>query len=108
MTGLGERVHLSHPDIDLSTHIQDIVNVLEYEDLRDAMLVGFSYGGMVVTVLFTQNPFPFAPSLGRVAARGQAEGWSYRELAVDHIVPETNPEALANLLLEFQYAIMRG
>jgi pimeloyl-ACP methyl ester carboxylesterase len=48
-TGLGERVHLANPAIDLDTHIQDIVNVLEYEDLRDIVLIGHSYGGMVAT-----------------------------------------------------------
>jgi pimeloyl-ACP methyl ester carboxylesterase len=49
LTGLGERSHLAHPDIDLDTHIQDVVNVLEYEDLRDVILLGHSYGGMVAT-----------------------------------------------------------
>jgi pimeloyl-ACP methyl ester carboxylesterase len=48
-TGLGERAHLAHPDIDLDTHISDIVGMLEYEDLRDVMLIGHSYGGMVAT-----------------------------------------------------------
>jgi pimeloyl-ACP methyl ester carboxylesterase len=48
-TGLGERVHLVHPDINLDTHITDIVNVLTFEDLRDVILVGHSYGGMVIT-----------------------------------------------------------
>jgi pimeloyl-ACP methyl ester carboxylesterase len=49
LTGLGERSHLSHPGITLSTHIQDVVNVFEYEDITGAILVGHSYGGMVVT-----------------------------------------------------------
>jgi pimeloyl-ACP methyl ester carboxylesterase len=48
-TGLGERTHLASPDIDLGTHITDVVNVLVYEDLRDVVLVGHSYGGMVAT-----------------------------------------------------------
>lgn len=48
-TGLGERAHLARPDIDLDTHITDVVNVLVYEDLRDVILVGHSYGGMVAT-----------------------------------------------------------
>src|SRR4051812_29017056 len=48
-TGLGERAHLANPSIDLETHIQDILNVIQYEDLRDIMLVGHSYGGMVAT-----------------------------------------------------------
>src|SRR5260221_3877454 len=48
-TGLGERAHLAHPSIDLETHIQDILNVIKYEDLRDIVLIGHSYGGMVAT-----------------------------------------------------------
>ena len=48
-TGLGERAHLARPEIDLDTHITDVVNVLVYEDLRDVVLIGHSYGGMVAT-----------------------------------------------------------
>src|SRR5258708_20593274 len=48
-TGLGERAHLAHPSIDLETHIQDTLNVIRYEDLRDVVLIGHSYGGMVAT-----------------------------------------------------------
>jgi pimeloyl-ACP methyl ester carboxylesterase len=188
LTGIGERVHLGRPDTDLDTHIQDIVNVLEYEDLRDVALVGFSYGGMVVTavadrvperiaqiiyldamvpedgqsaadvmhvpvpsleevaqaagdgwqvphvppqprktaqpirtfiqpvvlknpaaaglprsyVLFTRNSFPFAPALAEIAARAEARGWRYRELAADHTAPETHAQELADLLLALE------
>jgi pimeloyl-ACP methyl ester carboxylesterase len=49
LTGLGERAHLARPGIDLALHIQDVVAVLEMEDLRDVVLLGHSYGGMVVT-----------------------------------------------------------
>ena len=48
-TGLGERAHLANAQIDLDTHVTDIVNVLVYEDLRDVVLIGHSYGGMVST-----------------------------------------------------------
>jgi pimeloyl-ACP methyl ester carboxylesterase len=48
-TGLGERAHLAGPSIDLETHIADILNVIKYEDLRDVVLIGHSYGGMVAT-----------------------------------------------------------
>jgi pimeloyl-ACP methyl ester carboxylesterase len=48
-TGIGERVHLANPLIDLDTHIADVVGVLESEDLRDVALIGHSYGGMVAT-----------------------------------------------------------
>ena len=49
LTGLGERKHLARLEIDLDTHIGDIVSILEMEDLRDVVLVGHSYGGMVIT-----------------------------------------------------------
>jgi pimeloyl-ACP methyl ester carboxylesterase len=49
MTGVGERSHLLSEDVDLDLHITDIVAVLETEDLRDVILVGHSYGGMVIT-----------------------------------------------------------
>jgi len=49
LTGLGERSHLLTRDVDLDTHITDIVQVLEYEDLTNVVLVGHSYGGMVIT-----------------------------------------------------------
>jgi pimeloyl-ACP methyl ester carboxylesterase len=48
-TGLGEREHLASPAIDLETHIQDILNVIRFEDLLDVVLIGHSYGGMVAT-----------------------------------------------------------
>src|SRR5882724_4964326 len=48
-TGLGEREHLANRSVDLETHIQDILNVIKYEDLRDIVLLGHSYGGMVAT-----------------------------------------------------------
>lgn len=56
LTGLGERVHLAHPDVDLDLHILDVVNVLEYEDLYEVVLVGGSYGGMVVTGVADRIP----------------------------------------------------
>jgi pimeloyl-ACP methyl ester carboxylesterase len=49
LTGLGERVHLASPQVDLETHIIDVVNLIEFEDLHDVVLLGHSYGGLVVT-----------------------------------------------------------
>lgn len=49
LTGIGERVHLASPIVNLSTHIHDVVNQILYEDLSDIVLTGFSYGGFVVT-----------------------------------------------------------
>jgi pimeloyl-ACP methyl ester carboxylesterase len=49
LTGLGERVHLASSDIRLQTHILDVVNTIRFENLHNVILVGHSYGGMVVT-----------------------------------------------------------
>jgi len=56
LTGLGERVHLARPDVDLDTHIEDVVKVLDYEDLHDAVLVGHSYAGIVITGAVDRRP----------------------------------------------------
>ena len=49
LTGLGEKVHLASPNIGLTTHITDVVNAITWEELRNVVLVGHSYGGMVIT-----------------------------------------------------------
>ncbi|WP_200834274.1 alpha/beta fold hydrolase [Amycolatopsis alkalitolerans] len=49
LTGIGERVHLAGPMVDLTTHVHDVVNHVVFEDLRDIVAVGYSYGGAVVT-----------------------------------------------------------
>ena len=49
LTGQGERVHLATTSVGLKTHITDVVNLILFEDLHDIILVGHSYGGMVVT-----------------------------------------------------------
>ena len=49
LTGIGERVHLTSPLVNLSTHVTDVVNQILFEDLESIVLVGFSYGGFVVT-----------------------------------------------------------
>jgi pimeloyl-ACP methyl ester carboxylesterase len=49
LTGLGERVHLASPEVDLETHITDVVNLIEFEDLNHVVLLGHSYGGLVIT-----------------------------------------------------------
>jgi len=80
LTGIGERAHLVNPQIGLNTHVQDVVNAVLYEDLRDIVLVGFSYGGAVVT-----------GTLDHIASR-------VRELVyVDAFVPSSG-ESCASLL----------
>lgn len=56
LTGLGERVHLARADVGLTTHIEDVVNMILYEDLHDVILMGHSYGGMVITGVADRVP----------------------------------------------------
>ena len=56
LTGLGERVHLASPEVDLDTHITDVVNLIEFEDLHDVVLLGHSYAGLVVTGVADRVP----------------------------------------------------
>ena len=56
LTGLGERMHLNSPDVDLQTHINDVVNTILFEDLHDIVLTGHSYGGMVITGVMDRVP----------------------------------------------------
>ena len=112
LTGLGERVHLASPEVDLETHITDVVNLVEFEDLRDVVLLGHSYGGLVVTgaadrvperiselVYLDTMPLPdgggliekFPPELRKRTedrVRESGEGWKF---------PVPPPEELANM-----------
>ena len=81
-TGIGERSHLAHAGIDLGTHIDDILNVLRFEDLADVVLIGHSYGGMVATGVADLAPErirqviyldAFAPKNGETAMSLQPE-----------------------------------
>lgn len=56
LTGLGERNHLNNPNIDLNTHIADIQNVFLFEDIKGVILVGHSYGGLVITGVAAAMP----------------------------------------------------
>ena len=83
LTGLGERKHLARPDIDLDTHIADIVSLLEMEDLSDVVLVGHSYGGMVVTGVADRAP-------GRIGRLVYLDAFVPEDgkCALDYVVPE--------------------
>ena len=56
LTGLGERSHLASPDVGLETHINDVVNKIVWDNLHDVVLVGHSYGGMVITGVVDRIP----------------------------------------------------
>ena len=56
LTGVGERSHLLRADIDLQTHIADVQNAIEAEELQHVVLVGHSYAGMLVTAVADRTP----------------------------------------------------
>jgi len=56
LTGLADRSHVLHPGINCSTHIDDVVNLIKWEQLTDVVLVGWSYGGYVVTGVADRIP----------------------------------------------------
>lgn len=56
LTGLGERSHLASPAVNASTHVQDVLNVIEFEGLDDVVLVGHSYGGSIITAVADAIP----------------------------------------------------
>jgi pimeloyl-ACP methyl ester carboxylesterase len=111
-TGVGEREHLANESVSLDTHVQDILNVIKYEDLRDVILLGHSYGGMIATGVADRVPErlsklvyldAFAPRSGqslfdlvsetaRTRMRESAKsdrGW---RVAANPIPPDTSPE----------------
>jgi pimeloyl-ACP methyl ester carboxylesterase len=110
-TGLGERAHLANPDIDLDTHITDVINVLVYEDLTDVALIGHSYGGIVATGVadrardrITRLIYldAFVPDDGQSLVDLTGQGEQTRASAVDGwrvppnpLPPDTSPEDVA-------------
>ncbi len=56
LTGLGEKMHLSSPEINLTTHVNDVVNHILFKNLHSIVLVGHSYGGMVITGVMDRIP----------------------------------------------------
>jgi pimeloyl-ACP methyl ester carboxylesterase len=92
VTGLGERAHLLSPAISRETHLQDLVNVLVYEDLTDVVLAGWSYGAWLIAGVAQRLPERVAHLVhvdgelaqqGRGAAELYGEAWtaSMRERA---------------------------
>lgn len=56
LTGLGERYHLADDNVNLTTHLNDVINAILFEELEDIVLVGHSYGGMVITGVADRIP----------------------------------------------------
>lgn len=114
-TGLGQRAHLARPEVDLSTHIEDVASAIEFEDLKDVVLLGHSYGGMVATGVADRLGDriarliyidAFAPKDGqslfdlvgpkaegnmRAGAEKSGDGW---KLPINPMPPDTSPEDL--------------
>ena len=82
LTGLGERSHLLGPHVDLDLHVNDVTALLHYEDLRRVILVGHSYGGMVITGAADRA----ADRIGRIVYLDAATPRNHESL-VDHAGP---------------------
>jgi pimeloyl-ACP methyl ester carboxylesterase len=88
LTGLGERVHLARPEVDIETHITDVVNTMQWNDLNDVILAGHSYAGTVITGVADRIPDRIA-QLVYVDSAPLADG-----MAMTDLYP---PDALAEL-----------
>jgi pimeloyl-ACP methyl ester carboxylesterase len=81
LTGIGDRSHLASPLVDLRTHVRDVVNLVLYEDLQSIVLLGFSYGGFVVS-----------GALEHIADRAA------HLVYLDAFVPERSGDSVASLI----------
>jgi len=107
LTGSGERSHLLTREVDLNTHVDDIANVIKFENLNDVILVGHSYSGMVITEIANKMPEriahlvfvdAFVPEAGvgllenstsrsamETLAQERGDGWRVPSLPVDYL-----------------------
>ena len=91
LSGLGEREHLWTPDIGLDTHTEDILNVLRFEQISEAILVGHSYGGTIITL-----------AADRVASKVAALVY------VDAVIPENGVAGWDGFPEQRQQAMLAG
>jgi pimeloyl-ACP methyl ester carboxylesterase len=98
LTGQGERVHLASLEIGLETHINDVVNMILYEDLHNVILIGHSYGGMVITGVADRVPErisklvyldAFVPEHGEsvVSMQGARADWVMKMASNGYLIP---------------------
>jgi pimeloyl-ACP methyl ester carboxylesterase len=104
-TGLGDRAHLADPALDLDVYITDVVNLLEYEDLRDVTLVGWSSGGMVITGVAERVPERLA-RLVYLDASVPADGQNTYD--ADFVSDEVRQEAIATDIADGMAAGLPG
>jgi pimeloyl-ACP methyl ester carboxylesterase len=107
LTGLADRSHLLSRDVTLETHIADVANLIQYEELENIVLVGHSYGGVVVRHVADRMPGSvaclvyldaFVPENGkslidympdseksvRLSAMAEGDGWKIPPLSAAH------------------------
>lgn len=89
LTGLGERAHLLSPEVGLDMHVADIMAMLRCERLSDVVLVGHSYGGMVVTAVADR----VAERIGTLVYLDAALPRS-GEAMIDFVLPERRAKIL--------------
>ena len=118
LTGLGEKSHLNSAAVDLSTHIADVANLMQWEELSDVILCGHSYAGCVITGVADQIPDriralvfldAFVPENGeslmdmvpsdvaqavRDQAKATGEGWKVNPISA-HILGVRDPQDVA-------------
>ena len=99
LTGLGERRHLRSPEIGLQTHINDVINLIAWEELTDLVLVGHSYGGTVITgvcdalkdrirhVVYLDSNVPRNGETNYPGITRQAIEQAYGDLAEGYLIP---------------------
>ncbi len=97
LTGLGERVHLANPEIGLDMHLQDVVNLVLYEELQEVILVGHSFGGSLAPAIAEKIPERIAHLVnldGPLSENGKAlnlligDTWNFvQENAIDPATP---------------------
>lgn len=106
LTGIGERRHLLHAGVNLDTHIDDVVQLLEMENLTNVILIGHSYAGMVLTGVIDRVPNRIASAIycdAYVPADGQScfdlVNDFYRKLFLDNVAKDgysVTPSATAD------------
>ena len=93
LTGLGSRAHLLSSAINLSTHISDIVNLIQWEQLSDIVLVGHSYGGMVISGVAEKVPEGTIRSIVYLDAFLPEDGQALADIAdnIEQVVGQSDP-----------------
>lgn len=107
LTGLGERSHLLMPNVGLETHCQDILGVIECEELRDVILVGHSYAGIIISMVADRRPEVLKRLVyldAQVPADGESWADRQRDLAAERItsaIRYSSEKRLPTVVMQF-------